>query len=82
MGGRAFHPAGGTATFLHVAESAEKGEGDADPVVHVDGDFEPHDGKEDVGDTALDTPAYRATFMPITKDSTNEIKVDVLLEVR
>ena len=34
------------------------------------------------GDTALDTPAYRATFMPITKDSTNEIKVDVLLEVR
>ena len=34
------------------------------------------------GDTALDTPAYRATFMPINKDSTNEIKVDVLMEVR
>lgn len=34
------------------------------------------------GDTALDTPAYRATFMPITKDATNEIKVDVLIEVR
>ena len=34
------------------------------------------------GDTALDTPAYRATFMPISKDSTNEIKVDVLMEVR
>ena len=34
------------------------------------------------GDTALDSPAYRATFMPLTKDSTNEIKVDVLLEVR
>ena len=34
------------------------------------------------GDTALDSPAYRATFMPVTKDSTNEIKVDVLLEVR
>ena len=34
------------------------------------------------GDTALDTPAYRATFLPITKDSTNEVRVDVLLEVR
>ena len=34
------------------------------------------------GDTALDTPAYRATFMPISKDSTNEVKVDVLMEVR
>ena len=34
------------------------------------------------GDTALDSPAYRATFMPISKDETNEIKVDVLLEVR
>lgn len=34
------------------------------------------------GDTALDTPAYRATFLPITKDTTNEIRVDVLMEVR
>jgi|TARA_R110002110_G_scaffold296993_1_gene511151 hypothetical protein len=34
------------------------------------------------GDTALDSPSYRATFMPISKDSTNEIKVDVLMEVR
>jgi len=34
------------------------------------------------GDTALDTPAYRATFMPINKGSTNEIRVDVLMEVR
>ena len=34
------------------------------------------------GDTVLDTPAYRATFLPITKDSTNEIRVDVLMEVR
>ena len=34
------------------------------------------------GDTPLDTPAYRATFMPITKDSTNEMRVDVLMEVR
>ena len=34
------------------------------------------------GDTALDSPAYRATFMPISKVETNEIKVDVLLEVR
>mgnify|MGYP001279309800 CR=1 FL=1 len=34
------------------------------------------------GDTALDTPAYRATFLPVDKDSTNEIRVDVLMEVR
>lgn len=34
------------------------------------------------GDTALDTPAYRATFLPIDKNTTNEIKVDVLMEVR
>ena len=31
------------------------------------------------GDTVLDTlPSYRATFLPINKNSTNEIKVDVL----
>ncbi len=34
------------------------------------------------GDTALDTPSYRATFLPIDKNTTNEIKVDVLMEVR
>ncbi len=34
------------------------------------------------GDTALDTPAYRATFLPIDKNTTNEIRVDVLMEVR
>ncbi len=34
------------------------------------------------GDTALDTPAYRATFLPIDKSTTNEIRVDVLPEVR
>tara|TARA_R100000152_G_C6558807_1_gene30445 strand:- start:116 stop:394 length:279 start_codon:yes stop_codon:yes gene_type:complete len=34
------------------------------------------------GDTALDTPAYRATFLPVDKSSTNEIRVDVLMEVR
>lgn len=34
------------------------------------------------GDTVLDTPSYRATFLPINKNSTNEIRVDVLMEVR
>ncbi len=34
------------------------------------------------GETSLDNPAYRASFLPITKDSTNEIRVDVLMEVR
>jgi hypothetical protein len=34
------------------------------------------------GDTILDTPSYRATFLPINKNSTNEIRVDVLMEVR
>ena len=34
------------------------------------------------GDTALDTPSSRATFLPIDKNTTNEIKVDVLMEVR
>ena len=34
------------------------------------------------GDTALDTPAYRATFMPIDKTAYNEVRVDVLMEVR
>ncbi len=34
------------------------------------------------GETSLDNPAYRASFLPITKDTTNEIRVDVLVEVR
>ena len=34
------------------------------------------------GDTALDNAAYRASFLPITKDTTNEIRVDILVEVR
>ena len=34
------------------------------------------------GPTALDNAAYRASFLPITKDATNEIRVDVLMEVR
>ncbi len=33
-------------------------------------------------DTVLDTPGYRANFLPINKNSTNEIRVDVLMEVR
>lgn len=34
------------------------------------------------GDNPLDTPAFRATFMPITKNTTNEVRIDVLMEVR
>tara|TARA_R110000744_G_scaffold238111_1_gene355479 strand:+ start:163 stop:504 length:342 start_codon:yes stop_codon:yes gene_type:complete len=34
------------------------------------------------GDTSLDNAAYRASFLPITKDTTNEIRVDILVEVR
>ena len=34
------------------------------------------------GQTALDNAAYRASFLPITKDTTNEIRVDILVEVR
>ena len=34
------------------------------------------------GDTVLDTPAYRDNFLPINKNGTNEIRVDVLMEVR
>ncbi len=34
------------------------------------------------GDNALDTPSYRTTFLPIRKNGTNEIRVDVLMEVR
>ena len=34
------------------------------------------------GDTSLDTPAFRSTFLPITKDSNTEVRIDVLMEVR
>jgi len=30
----------------------------------------------------LDTPSFRATFMPINKNGTNEVRVDILMEVR
>ena len=34
------------------------------------------------GDTSLDTPAFRSTFLPIKKDSNTEVRIDVLMEVR
>tara|TARA_R100001440_G_scaffold35191_1_gene54170 strand:- start:27567 stop:27914 length:348 start_codon:yes stop_codon:yes gene_type:complete len=34
------------------------------------------------GTNPLDTPSFRATFMPIQKNSTNEVRVDILMEVR
>ena len=34
------------------------------------------------GQTALDTPAYRASFLPINKNATNEVRIDILMEVR
>jgi len=34
------------------------------------------------GETALDTPSFRAAFLPIMKDTTNEIRIDILMEVR
>tara|TARA_R110000751_G_scaffold117137_1_gene217322 strand:- start:156 stop:353 length:198 start_codon:yes stop_codon:yes gene_type:complete len=34
------------------------------------------------GATPLDTPAYRASFLPISKNSTNEIRIDIVMEVR
>tara|TARA_B100001113_G_scaffold315765_1_gene282164 strand:+ start:83 stop:424 length:342 start_codon:yes stop_codon:yes gene_type:complete len=34
------------------------------------------------GDNPLDTPAFRATFMPITKNTSNEVRIDILMEVR
>ena len=34
------------------------------------------------GDNPLDSPSYRATFMPITKNGTNEVRIDILMEVR
>ena len=34
------------------------------------------------GATPLDNPAFRTSFMPISKNATNEIRVDVIMEVR
>jgi hypothetical protein len=34
------------------------------------------------GTNALDSPSFRATFMPLTKNGSNEVRVDVLMEVR
>jgi len=34
------------------------------------------------GATPLDNPAFRASFVPISKNTTNEIRVDVVMEVR
>ena len=34
------------------------------------------------GATILDSPAYRSSFHPISKNSTNEIRVDIVMEVR
>ena len=34
------------------------------------------------GSTALDIPAFRATFQPIRKNTTNEVRIDILVEVR
>lgn len=34
------------------------------------------------GATPLDNPAFRASFVPISKNQTTEIRVDVVMEVR
>jgi len=34
------------------------------------------------GTNALDTPAFRTTFLPIQKNTTNEVRIDILMEVR
>ena len=34
------------------------------------------------GATPLDNPAFRASFVPISKNATNEIRVDIVMEVR
>ncbi len=34
------------------------------------------------GASAIDNPAYRTSFHPISKNATNEIRVDVVMEVR
>lgn len=34
------------------------------------------------GATTIDNPAYRTSFHPISKNATNEIRVDIVMEVR
>ena len=43
-----------------------------------------NDGKEVSvhGTTPLDNPAFRTSFLPISKNATNEIHVDIVMEVR
>ena len=60
-----------------------------DRTVSITGIFDttlisPNDIKEVVihGATPLDNPAFRASFVPISKNATNEIRVDVIMEVR
>ena len=60
-----------------------------DRTISVTGTFDttlisPSDIKEVVvhGNTPLDNPAFRASFVPISKNATNEIRVDVIMEVR
>jgi len=34
------------------------------------------------GTNALDAPAFRTTFVPIQKNTTNEVRIEILMEVR
>jgi hypothetical protein len=34
------------------------------------------------GSTPLDDPAFRSSFIPISKNATNEVRIDVVMEVR
>jgi len=34
------------------------------------------------GATLLDSPAFRTSFHPVSKNATNEIRVDIVMEVR
>ena len=60
-----------------------------DRVISISGIFDTqmisaNDIKEVVihGAPTLDSPAYRSSFIPISKNSTNEIRVDIVMEVR
>ena len=60
-----------------------------DRVISVTGTFDTQlisadDVKEIVlhGATVLDNPTFRASFVPISKNQTTEIRVDVVMEVR
>lgn len=60
-----------------------------DRVVSITGTFDTQlisadDVKEVVihGATVLDNPAFRASFVPISKNQTTEIRVDVVMEVK